>query len=210
MISVAQDIYAQYDVQYILFGQITDLSDYNENSTVLGVTTATTKYRNFQMQVYVIDAINKKTVFQKQYQATRKWPFDPTMRLDTSGSVFWYSDYGKLVNFYIDQSIDDIKSAFSCETTLASVVSVYNNENLVINLGQKNGVRKGDHFKVLRKQFVSFQDSGVHGALFNQDDTILEVVSVQPQRALLKATNVADMANIQIRDVLSPVTDDDF
>jgi len=210
MLSVAQDIYAQYDVQYILFGKITDLSDYNESTTILGVPTSTTKYRNFQMQLYVIDAINNKTVFQKKYQASREWPFDVTMRLDTSGSVFWYSDYGKLVNFYIEQSIEDIEGAFSCETTLASVVSIYNNENLVINLGQENGVRKGDRFKVLRNQFISFQDSGTHGSLFNEDDTVLQVVSVQPQHALLKATNIADMANIQIRDILTPVTDDDF
>lgn len=210
MLSVAQDIYSQYDVQYILFGQITDLSDYNESATILGVSTSTTKYRNFQMQLYVIDAINNKTVFHKKYQAAREWPFDVTMRLDTAGSTFWYSDYGKLVNFYIDQSIDDIESSFSCETTLASVVSIYNNEKLVINLGQKNGVRKGDRFKVLRKQFVSFQDSGANGSLFNEDDTVLEVVSVQPQHALLKATNIADMANIQIRDILSPLTEDDF
>jgi hypothetical protein len=210
MLSVAQDIYSQYDVQYILFGQITDLSDYNETATILGVPTSTTKYRNFQMQLYVIDAINNKTVFQKKYQAAREWPFDVTMRIDTSGSTFWYSEYGKLVNYYIDQSIEDIEGSFSCETTLASVVSIYNNESLVINLGQKNGVRIGDRFKVLRNQFVSFQDSGSHGSLFNEDDTVLEVVSVQPQRALLKATNIADMANIQIRDILSPVTDDDF
>ena len=211
MISVAQDISAQYDVQYILFGRINDLSDYNETSTtLLGLGSALTKYRNYQMQIYVIDAINKKTVFQKSYSASRPWAFDPTMRIDVTTNTFWYSDYGKLVNFYIDQSISDIENTIACETTEASVVAVHNNKDLVINLGQDNGVRRGDKFKLMRQEFLNFQDSGKTGAIFNPDDTRLEVISVQSQRALVRPIGNSDMANIQIRDVLAPVTDNDF
>ena len=211
MLSVAGDISAQYNVQYILFGQINDMSDYNESSTsILGATSAPVKYRNYQMQIYVIDAINHKTVFQKNYSASREWPFDVTMKLDVTGNTFWYSDYGKLVNLYIEQSVKDIENTFSCETTLASIVAVYNNDNLVINLGQDNGIRKGDRFKLIRQQFQSFQDQGSQAPIFNQDNTELTVISVQSKQALLKTTKDADMANIQIRDIVSPLTDDDF
>jgi hypothetical protein len=210
MLSVAQDISSQYDVQYILFGRINDMSDYNEINTTFGIASTPIKYRNYQMQLYVIDAINRKTVFQKKYEASREWPFNVTMKLDVAGSAFWYSDYGKLINFYIEQSVTDIENTFSCETTLASVVAIYNNDNLVINLGQENGIRKGDRFKLIRQQFLTFQDKGSQEPFFNQDDTVLEVISVQSKRALLKATNGADMANIQIRDILSPITDDGF
>jgi hypothetical protein len=211
MLSVAHDISAKYDVQYILFGRINDMSDYNEsNPTLLGLGNATVKQRNYKIHLYVIDAINNKTVFQKSYEGSQEWPFDATMKLDVASNTFWYSDYGKLINLFIEQSVEDIENAFSCQTTLASVVAIQNNENLVINLGQNNGLRKGDHFKLRRQQSFTFQDSGSQASLFNQDNTILEVIAVQPKLALLKTTGDADMANIQIRDILAPLTDDDF
>ena len=210
MLHAARDIAAQYDVQYILFGTINDMSSYNEDNTnTLGVG-VTVKKRNYQMQLYVIDGINGETVFQKIYAANSPWPFDATMKLAVTGNNFWSSDYGKLINTYIARSAQDIEDAFACQTSLASVVAVYNNENLVINLGKVNGVRKGDKFKLSRQQSLMFQDSGLQGAIFNQDDTELEVVSVQSKRAVLKTIGDSDMANIQIRDILSPVTDDDF
>ena len=62
----------------------------------------------------------------------------------------------------------------------------------------------------MRQEFLNFQDKGTSEAIFNPDDTQLEVISVQSQRALVRPMGDSDMANIQIRDVLSPVTDDDF
>lgn len=211
MLSVAQDIASQYDVQYILFGNINDMSDYNETSTnILGISGAPVKYRNYQIQLYVIDAVNNKTVFQKKYGAAREWPFDVTMKVDVGSNTFWYSEYGKLVEHYIDQSIADIENALACQATAASVVSIYNDHSLIINLGQDNGLREGDRFKLLRQEFLAFQDKGSVESFFNQDHTELEVVSLQAKRALLRATDDADMANIQIRDILTPVKKDDF
>ena len=210
MLSVAQDISSQYDVQYILFGNINDMSNYNESADNLLGLISTVKQRNYQMQLYVVDGINKEIVFQKNYSAHSEWPFDITMTFNVSGNTFWASDYGKLINYYINESVQDIENAFACEATLASVVAIYNNDNLVINLGKTNGVRKGDKFKLIRQQNISFQNIGAQEPIFNPDDTLLEVVSVQSKRAILKTMNATDIANIQIRDILTPATDDDF
>lgn len=211
MLSVAHDISSQYDVQYILFGRINDMSDYNESSnSFLGISSSPIKYRNYQIQLYIIDAINSKTVFQKTYNGAREWPFDVTMRLDVTTNTFWYSEYGKLINFFIEQSVTDIENALACQSTLASVVSIYNDESLVINLGRDNGLRQGDRFQLYRKEFIAFQDKGSFEPFFNKDNTELEVISVQSNRALLKAIGDADMANIQIRDILEPIKEDEF
>ena len=210
MLSVAQDISSQYDVQYILFGNINDMSSYDENSTnFLGVS-ENVKNRNYHMQIYVIDGVNKEMVFQKSYGAHSAWPFDITMRLNPNESTFWSTDYGKLINYFINESANEVENAFACEPTLASIVSIYNNDNLVINIGKVNGVRKGDKFKLIRKQYVNFQNIDAQEAIFDAEDIVFKVMSVQSTRAILKTADASNMANIQIRDILTPVTEDDF
>ncbi|MGY5451489.1 flagellar assembly protein T N-terminal domain-containing protein [Agarivorans sp. MS3-6] len=209
MLKVARSLSSQYDVQYILFGKIIDMSSYNETtSNLLGIN-STVKQRNFQLRLYVIDGINGETILRKSYGSNREWPFDVTMKLDVTGETFWSSDYGKLIDSYIDQSVVDVEDALYCRQSLAKVVGLYNDQ-VVINIGQTNGVRKGDKFELVRQQYLMHLDGGLRGPIFNADDTQLTVVSVQSDRSVLRTERFSDMANIQIRDVLVAVSDDPF
>lgn len=209
MLKVARSLSQQYDVQYILFGKINDMSSYNETTTNLLGMKNTVKLRNFQVKLYVIDGINGETVLRKNYGSNREWPFDVTMKLDVTGETFWSSEYGKLIDSYIDQSVSDVEDALYCRQSLATVVGLYNGQ-VVINIGQTNGVRKGDKFELVRQQYLMHLDGGLRGPIFNADQTQLTVVSVQSDRAVLATERYSDMANIQIRDVLVAVTDDPF
>ncbi|WP_427983660.1 flagellar assembly protein T N-terminal domain-containing protein [Agarivorans sp.] len=209
MLKVARTLSSKYDVQYILFGQITDMSSYNETtSNLLGIK-STVKQRNFQMKLYVIDGINGETILRKNYASNREWPFDVTMKLDVTGETFWSSAYGNLIDSYIAEVVSDVEDAVYCRQSLATVVGLYNDQ-VVINIGQTNGVRKGDKFKLVRQQYLMNLDGGLRGPIFNADDTQLTVVSVQSDRAVLRTARYSDMANIQIRDVLVAVANDPF
>lgn len=209
ILTVAREISTKYDVQYILFGSISDMSSYNETITNLLLFSSTLKQRNYQLRLYVIDGINGVTVLRKNYSGHREWPFEVTMKLDVTGETFWSSDYGKMIDSYIDEAITDVQEALYCQSSLATVVSVYDNK-LVINLGQVNGVEKGDTFKLIQQQFVNEQTSRMTEGVFNPSDTEFTVITVQPDRAVLKTHAPSGMANVQIRDLLLPTMADSF
>lgn len=209
ILTIARDISNKYDVQYILFGSINDMSSYNETKTDLLLFSSTVKQRNYQVRLYVIDGINEVTVLRKNYSGHREWPFDVTMKLDVTGETFWSSDYGKMVDAYIDQAVSDVQEALYCRPSLATVVSVYD-DKLVINLGQVNGIARGDKFKLIQQRFINEQASNIADGIFNPSDTEFTVIALQSDRAILKTDSVSGMANVQIRDLLLPLIDDSF
>ena len=209
MLNLSRDLATQYDVQYILFGRIEDMSFYNETSSILGIETSSTRMRNYRLQIYVIDAINKETIFRRSYAVIAPWEFKFTRQFDVKSNIFWSSEYGKSINDVTTKVVRDVNDALYCEATLASIVATYDN-NVVINIGGKNGVRRGDKFQLIRQRYVLHQDGLSQGPLLKRDDITLTVLSVQSDRAVLSTKNISDMANVQIRDIVTPIIKDDF
>lgn len=203
MLEVARQIASKYDVQYLLFGTIEDMSDYYETEKSL-LFDKTTHKRNFQMNIYLVDGINKVTIFQKNYAATSEWPYAMTLKFDVKSNDFWQSDYGQIIDKSIDQVVKDVQQALYCQPTMATIIAQYN-DKVIMNIGHTNGVKKGDQFQLIRSQYVSQQNSTLQGPIFIPDDILLTVVSLQSDRAILKTENPEDMNNIQIRDMLTPV-----
>ncbi|MFM2480241.1 flagellar assembly protein T N-terminal domain-containing protein [Celerinatantimonas sp. YJH-8] len=207
MLQVARSLSSQNDVQYILFGHINDLSNYTttQTSQLTGVDDIT-HHRGFKISLYVIDGIKGQIVFQKSYSTNQKWSFDPTRKVDVEGDVFWRSRYGKAINYILQNAIQDIQVGLYCQQTLADVVGIDDNQ-LVINLGQANGVQVGDTFKLMRTRYLISQDGAVSSPVFNNTESPeFKVVSIQPDRAILQADRYSDMANIQVRDILISAT----
>lgn len=204
ILDVARQISSKHDVQYLLFGTIEDMSDYYE--TTKGLLFDTTEHkRNFQMNIYLVDGVNKITIFQKNYASTSEWPYVMTLKFDVKSKVFWNTEYGNIIDKNIDQAVKDVQKALYCEPTMATIIARYN-DRVIMNIGHKNGVKKGDQFQLIRSQYISHQTSSLQGPIFIPDDILLTVVSLQSDRAILKTTDPMDMNNIQIRDMLTPAT----
>lgn len=203
MLQVARSLSSQYDVQYVVFGRIDDLSNFNTSSTnqVTGVTQIT-RHRSFKMSLFVIDGVKGQIVFNKGYSTNQVWPFNMTVKIDTYGDVFWTSQYGRAINYILQNAIQDLQVSLYCQQTLADVVAV-DDSQLIINLGQVNGVEVGDKFKLMRTRYLISQNGANSSPVFNTgENPEFEVVSVQPDRAILQAKRFSDMANIQVRDIL--------
>jgi hypothetical protein len=200
--SIARDISDKYDVQYIMMGNIIDMSSHNEVSTnILGIESSVKK-RNFQVLLYVFDAVKGETILAKSYNTQREWPFDVTMKLDVTGETFWNSDYGQAINNILTDLVRDVESSVHCKESIAQVTG-FMNDQLVINFGQKNGVKKGDVFKLVRQHYLINQSGITASPIFNQDETLYFTVSqVQADRSLLSTQRFSDLANVQIRDIL--------
>lgn len=201
MLSVANDISNQYDVQYVLFGKISDMSSFNETETELLVFDTDVKHRNYQVRLYVIDGIKGVTVFRKNYSGRAQWPFDVTMKLDVTGNIFWTSEYGKLIDNLLEESVVDIQKTLGCEQSIATVKNIYN-DKIMINLGQVNGINRGDTFKLIRQKYIYEQPNNRMQEIFNPSEIEFSVTHVQSDRSILTTTNETGMENIQIRDRL--------
>ncbi|WP_094751838.1 flagellar assembly protein FlgT [Psychromonas sp. CD1] len=209
MLNLSRDLAAQFDVQYILFGRIEDMSSYTKSDSILGIETTSINMRNYRIQIYVIDAINKETVFRRSYATDAPWKFDFTRQFDIQSNTFWSSEYGEKINDISQKIIRDVNDALYCEATLASIVATYDN-NIVINIGGKNGVRRGDKFQLIRQRYIFHQDGLSQGPLLNREKITFNVISVQSDRAILNTEKASDLANIQIRDIVTPIIKDDF
>ena len=205
ILEVARQIASKHDVQYLLFGTIEDMSDYYETTKGLLLDT-TVHNRNFQMNIYLVDGINKVTVFQKNYSSKSEWPYAMTLKFDVKSKVFWETDYGKIIDENIDQAVKDVEQALHCQPTMATIIARYN-DKVVMNIGHRNNVKKGDQFQLIRSQYVSHQSNSLQGPIFIPDDILLTVVSLQSDRAILKTSDPMDMDNIQIRDMLTPASE---
>lgn len=197
ILDIAPQIASKYNVQYVLFGTIEDMSDFYETTNYLLIKNTVHK-RHFQMNVFLVDAINNTTIFQKNYAATSEWPYKMTHRFDVKGAEFWQTDYGKIIDENINKVVKDIQKSLYCKPTMATIISQYNDQ-VIMNIGHNNDVEKGDKFQLIRSQYQP------QGTIFIPDDILLTVVSVQANRAILKTIDPTDMNNIQIRDMLTPV-----
>lgn len=202
-LQVSRDIANKYNVQYLLFGTVKDMSDFYETTSNL-LTKSTQHKRNFQMDIYLVDAINKITLLKKKYVAVTDWPYSLTHQFDTNSNTFWSTDYGQVIEQNLNNVVSDVRQALYCQPTMATIIAQFNDQ-LVMNIGHRNGVKKGDQFQLIRSQSVLHQSSLLQGPIFVPADIILTVVSVQSDRAILETDDPMDMSNIQIRDMLTPV-----
>lgn len=209
MLSVASSISNQYDVQYILFAELSDISSFNEQESELLVFDKTVKKRNYQLRLYVVDGIKGVTVFRKYYTGKKEWPFDITMKLDVTGNLFWSSEYGRMITAFVEESTMDIQKTLNCTTSIATVKNVYQ-DKVMVNLGLVNGVKRGDKFRLVREQFISEQPNNRMQGIFNSSEVIFTVESVQSDRAVLKTDDISGMDNVQIRDRLIAIEQDYF
>ncbi|CAG9295909.1 flagellar assembly protein T N-terminal domain-containing protein [Celerinatantimonas diazotrophica] len=203
MLEVARSLSAQNDVQYVMFGTIDDLSNYTTDSTsqLTGIT-KTKHHRSFRMTLYVVDGIKSNIVFSKSYSTNQKWDFNFTMKVNPDSDIFWTSKYGKAIHYIMKRAIQDVQVSLYCKQTLANVVGIDNNQ-LIINLGQRDGVQTGDSFRLMRTRYLLSQNGTQSGPIFNQTQSPkFKVVSVQTHRSVLQAVRYSDMANIQLRDIM--------
>ncbi|MBW8192141.1 flagella assembly protein FlgT [Neiella marina] len=199
----------QHGVQYVMLGKIEDLSSHTEKQMKAIVFNKTTTKRNFRMTISVLDGVQGGLVFNKTYQGNREWPFERTVVHDVSSEAFWSSDYGQLVDELLKQAKSEVEDALYCRQSLASVLDVIGSK-VIINLGQSNGVQLGDEFILAHQQSYGNQPSNSQTSIFNVTENQLDVVSVYPNRAVLRAKRAADLANIQVRDILFAMPKDPF
>jgi hypothetical protein len=144
---VAQQLLSQQaDSQYLLSGEIEDISLAKPTSKWLGLVTNSPQ-RQFMASFTLFDGLSGEVVWNKKYSAQATWDFDKTEHVDTSSQKFWKSQYGATINNELTKVIRDINTKLQCASVKGSVIKV-DSDFLTINLGKRHGLKEGDKLSI--------------------------------------------------------------
>ena len=201
---IARYLANEYSNQFILFGFIRDISLFEQTKTAL-LFDDTLLRRNFTLQLYLYDAYKGIMLMQDSYHGEANWQFTNNGTVDTYNSVFWRSDYGRVVLNTISSAIVDITDKLKCQQTLAQVINV-NNDNIVINIGSQQGVNINDTFELIKSRTFN-QSNGQAISILQTDDTrFFKILHLGEQSTVLASKSLSLMANTQLNDLVKSKT----
>ena len=142
------------DAQFVLVGEITDLSVTREPPSRLAFWADEDATRYFAFDVAVYDGLNGGKLFQRTYQTQDTWPFDRFAELDEYSQSFWSTAYGKAIDKQVAKFIVDLEETTSCQPLTGRVLQA-NNTNVTVSLGRDNGVMPNDELYIYQtRQFT--------------------------------------------------------
>lgn len=192
------------DSQYVLYSEIEDLSLTQEATNNWQFWQYDYFDRAFTITFYLFNGVNGEPIFQKTYRNYAPWTFNKREQVKAHSTVFWQSEYGKMIDKTLAQVVKDIDESVMCEPTRAKIVQV-NGNTITLNLGKVHGVKVGDEFSLLHnKNFKS--DAGTTYAGFNVSSYKVKIIKVSQQSATAQTTNNGSLdngllGNIQINDL---------
>ena len=188
------------DSQYILYSEITDLSFGHSVKNSWQFWQKDIFDRNLALALYIYDGTNGELIFEKQYQSSAPWEFSKRDKIDVNSHSFWNSEYGLMSNELLAQAAIDIDNNIMCLPTQGKILQVNGNE-ILINLGTRQGVKIGDEFSLLHvNNFVNSQGRTYAG--FNISNYKVKVTQTSQQTAKAITLDNNLLGNIQMNDIV--------
>ncbi len=185
------------DAQYIVNGQITDLSSTLDQKLLRDDKIN----RQFAATLQVIDGKTGEVLLQNNYREIAQWPFTKVSQVDTRSARFWQSGYGQAVQRVSRNMMLDLETALSCRTSLPEVVNVFGN-TVHINIGRIHGIKRGDQLKLWHSAgFIDQQ--GIPRNRMIQTDITLTAERVYEKSAELTVEQSELASSIQPGDLLT-------
>ncbi len=192
----------QYHRQYVLFGFIRDISLFEQVKEGL-LDDDVSLRRNFTLEVYLLDALQQDIVMQNSYHGEGDWSFDYNETVDLNNSLFWRSDFGRVVLNTINSAVLDVSNTMTCLPSFLPIVSVIA-DKVSIALGAKHGIRVGDLFELYRSPMPSMEAQLHYPQWYRQERLILEVEHVANRSARLKSNDANTPLQAAPYDLVSP------
>ena len=189
------------NAQFVLLAEITDFSTMQHPSSSLAFWQSPTASRDFTLSMAVYDGNTGDQVYKKSQSMTANWEFDLHESIDPSSSHFWRSEFGKQLTSLLQDLSNEIDVALSCLPAYGRVLYV-NNEQISINIGQQDGLRKGDQLTLFQvSQF--FDPMGKLHQQYHLHPELVTVTQVFTHTATITSVSGAPLANIQANDFVA-------
>lgn len=193
-----------YGQQFALYGYIRDISLFEQvsQSDELFSSDEVALRRNFTLRVFVLDTFRQRVVFDESYHSEADWPFDSHYIVDTSNSLFWRSDYGRMVLNTVNAAVSDVSAAITCEPTFARIVNVYN-QQYVVDMGATHGVTMADSFQLYKQQSLPVLMSPTKSVILPVENEQLAISHLGDEVSVVTVSG-AESA-LQLYDIVAPV-----
>jgi hypothetical protein len=187
--------------QYVLIGEIVEFSTIENASSSLAFWQSTSYSRDFSLSLTVYDGNTGDPVFNKEKSMTASWDFNTHQVIDANSSQLWQSEFGLQVMSMLQTFSHEIDSSLSCIPAYGRVLFV-NNDQININLGQQNGIQKGDRLTLYQmNQF--FDTSGNLHQQYRLHPEPVVVKQVFTDSAVIASQSGAPLSNIQANDFVA-------
>jgi len=200
--NVGKYLATKHDSQFILFGAIRDISLFEQVKDQLLFDDVLLR-RNFTIELYLYDALRNKMLLQKNYHGEANWQYELNHIVDTNNSVFWRTNYGRNVLHTINSAVTDINETLGCQQSLSQIIH-QENQKLVINIGENQGVKIGDKFELVHQRIVS-GGNGKSLTLHSVDHLrTLNVVQLNAKHAILTNDGSGPPLDNQLLNLVIP------
>lgn len=197
---IAHFLRNEYSSQFILFGFIRDVSLFEQTKEKF-IFDDTLLRRNFTLQLYLYDVFKNTMLIQESYHGEANWQFDNNATVDTYNSVFWRSDYGRVVLNTISNAVIDITDKLKCQRSLARVIEV-NNDQVIINIGIQHGVKINDLFELVKQRSISLQNGNSLTILNEDNSRVFKVLQLGQKFTILTSNSLSLVANTHLHDLV--------
>lgn len=198
------------DSQFVLLGQVTDVSFGEQTSSDYAFWQDKTTERYFSVDITLFNASTKEQIYREQFDTLGDWPFDSRRRVDVNGGKFWRSDYGNEITSMVEQVKNNIEEVINCQSLQGQIMRVKGNQ-IQFNLGLQHGVAKGQIYTIVHQAHF-IDKNGKHLPQFVLSPFEVEVIDVYNRTAVAHSVQDKLLSNIQTTDfvVLKPSEDIDL
>lgn len=187
------------DAQYLLTGEITDLSMHQAKDKWYGLSSHAPK-RQFSLDLTLFDGDSSRVVWQKSYATSASWLLSKYQHANVYSDEFWVSPYGMAIKAQLQMVSSDLNQQLFCSTLTGDIVNI-ENDALMINLGKRNGVNVGDKFNAYHtKQFIDV--NGVTRQSLVLNSTTIVALEVQESHAILGSEDGKFYGDINLHDTV--------
>lgn len=144
--SAPQLLAAQADSQYLLTGEIHDVSLAKPTSKWFGMA-SNNPLRQFIASYTLFDGLTGEKVWSKRYSTQAPWTFDKTAKIDPATQEFWSNVYGASITNQLKQLTNDLNLFMQCQNLRGQVIKV-DSDFVTVNLGKRHGLKVGDELVV--------------------------------------------------------------
>ena len=189
------------DSQYVLIGEITELSVERTSRNALLFWQDAPLSRNFRLELFLYDGNTAALLKQENIAIHSPWEFELHQQVSPTSQQLWQSQYGKAVTAAIAEQATLVDEALNCLPTYARVLRV-DNEQVTINIGKQDGVQVGDEVTLFKHAQFLDPVGNLHQQLQLHPNQ-LEVIRVFNDTALLGSISGAPLANVQANDFVA-------
>ncbi|TCK06927.1 flagellar assembly protein T N-terminal domain-containing protein [Marinobacterium mangrovicola] len=155
--------------------------------------------RNLALELFIYDGLSGQLLERKLFHTQGRWTRPREERTGFGSAVFWQQDYGQQVKALIDDTSGWLDERLRCES-LATRISRTSGDQIWIEAGSTQGVKKDDSFTILRR--MTFYDDQMRAySELNDTQVTLKIETVQPGFSRGRIVGDSLSHNIQRDDI---------